>query len=250
MELSKIFNYSGNEVTFKTSDGVTYINATEMGKSFGKQPVHWLNQSGTNEFISELSKLRNRSLADLVVVIKGGVNPGTWMHEDVALEFSRWLSPAFSIWCNDKIKELINTGSTSLEQFNIPKTYAEALRLAADLNDKVEEQEKQLKIQEPKVEYVDKLLKSETSFSTTELAADFGMSAIKFNKLLIEKGVIRKMRTGYVLCSAYLNRGYEYMLPIEKEGQSKRQLRWTERGRAFIHYLLDKPMQTKITLIS
>lgn len=119
-----------------------------------------------------------------------------------------------------------------------------------------EEQEKRmaaenkLKLQAPKVDYVDKLLKSETSFSTTELAADFGMSAIKFNKILVEKGIIRKMSTGYVLCSSYLNRGYEYMLPIEKDGQSKRQLRWTERGRAFVHFLLDKPMQTKLTLIS
>lgn len=29
------------------------------------------------------------------------------MHEDVAIEFARWLSPLFSIWCNDRIKELI-----------------------------------------------------------------------------------------------------------------------------------------------
>lgn len=29
------------------------------------------------------------------------------MHEDVALEFARWLSPRFAIWCNDRVKELI-----------------------------------------------------------------------------------------------------------------------------------------------
>lgn len=36
------------------------------------------------------------------------------MHEDVALEFARWLSPAFAIWCNDRIKELLLTGKASI----------------------------------------------------------------------------------------------------------------------------------------
>ena len=46
--------------------------------------------------------------ADLVTVIKGGNGEqGTWMHEDVALEFARWLSPKFAIWCNRRIKELL-----------------------------------------------------------------------------------------------------------------------------------------------
>lgn len=47
-------------------------------------------------------------------VTKGGNDKklqGTWMHEDVALEFARWLSPAFAIWCNDRIKELLLTGT-------------------------------------------------------------------------------------------------------------------------------------------
>ena len=38
------------------------------------------------------------------------------MHEDVALEFARWLSPAFSIWCNDRIKELLTVGMTATPQ--------------------------------------------------------------------------------------------------------------------------------------
>lgn len=61
--------------------------------------------------------MRNSTTADLVRVTKGGNdknNQGTWMHEDVALEFARWLSPAFAIWCNDRIKELLTTGVATL----------------------------------------------------------------------------------------------------------------------------------------
>ena len=34
------------------------------------------------------------------------------MLEDVALEFARWLSPEFAIWCNDRVKELLVNGVT------------------------------------------------------------------------------------------------------------------------------------------
>ena len=116
METIKIFNYNEVPVTFKVGD-TTMINATQMAKPFGntKQPVHWLKNQQTKEFLSELSKLRFISLADIVVVTKGGNNPGTWMHEDVALEFARWLSPLFAIWCNDRIKELLHKGTNERE---------------------------------------------------------------------------------------------------------------------------------------
>jgi hypothetical protein len=91
-----------------------------MAKSFGdaKQPKYWLRLPSTKNFLNELSKVRNSHLeesakgrnlplADLVQIKRGGTNPGTWFHEDVALEFARWLSPAFAIWCNDRIKEIL-----------------------------------------------------------------------------------------------------------------------------------------------
>ena len=100
--------YQGNPVNFSINGNLT-INATEMAKPFGdsKRPQFWLNLQLTQEFLAELSKARILALADLVQVKKGGANPGTWFHEDVALEFARWLSPAFAIWCNDRIKEIL-----------------------------------------------------------------------------------------------------------------------------------------------
>lgn len=145
------------------------VNATEMAKPFGKQPIHWLNNSSTREFLSELTKLRNLSSADLVRVIKGG-NPnaqGTWMHEDVAIEFARWLSPAFAIWCNDRIKELMTNGSVSLQ---VPQTLSEALRLAADQAEKIEEQRRQLELQAPAVTFTQAVQGSNRSCLVGELA--------------------------------------------------------------------------------
>ena len=102
------YAYENNPIQFMINDSVM-ISATKMAKPFGenKKPAFWLKTQQANEFINELSKLRKSNLTDLVQVRYGGLNPGTWFHEDVALEFARWLAPAFAIWCNDRIKEIL-----------------------------------------------------------------------------------------------------------------------------------------------
>lgn len=106
-----VFAYQGNQISFQTGNGVL-VNAMQMARAFNKQPAGWLRNSQSQEFIETLAELRNCSSADLVQVRRGGdvTQQGTWMHEDVAIEFARWLSPAFGIWCNDRIKELLTDG--------------------------------------------------------------------------------------------------------------------------------------------
>jgi hypothetical protein len=107
------FDYEGNPIGF-TMDGVVMVNATEMAKPFDKRPVDWLKNQSTVEFLNELSVVRILTTEELIIVKQGGAVQGTWMHEDVALEFARWLAPRFAIWCNDRIKELLTKGQTSL----------------------------------------------------------------------------------------------------------------------------------------
>ena len=134
------FSYKGSNISFANGKNVM-VNATEMAKSFDKRPVDWLQNQSTIAFLNELSKVRKSTLTDLVQVTKGGNNPGTWMHEDVALEFARWLSPAFAIWCNDRIKELMKYGMTATqptldEMVNNPDL---VIRMATQLKQEREE---------------------------------------------------------------------------------------------------------------
>ena len=103
------------------------VNATDMAKPFGKRPTDWLRLPTTKAFLNSLSEVRKmhitpnipdvgKSHFGFVVTKRGGdkhAEQGTWMHEDVALEFARWLSPEFAIWCNDRIKELLTMGMTA-----------------------------------------------------------------------------------------------------------------------------------------
>ena len=124
--LSKIFSYNDNAVTFRTIDGSLMVNATQMAKPFGRRVSAWLRLPSTKAFILALIDMRAQNLNvrkshienrkplnkrelranNFVVAQKGGRCRGTYLHEDIAIEFARWLSPAFAVWCNDRVKEL------------------------------------------------------------------------------------------------------------------------------------------------
>lgn len=91
--------YNNCPITFEKGSSVM-VNATEMAKPFGKRPAKWLELPTTKAFLKELCEVRKSDITMLVLTAKGNSSTfqqGTWMHEDVALEFARWLSPAFAI---------------------------------------------------------------------------------------------------------------------------------------------------------
>lgn len=55
----------------------------------------------------------------VVKSLRGGRSPGTWGTQEVALEFARWLNPAFSVWCNQQILELVSKGTVAITQGSI-----------------------------------------------------------------------------------------------------------------------------------
>lgn len=136
-----VYDYKGSKISFANGKNVM-VNATEMAKTFGKRPAKWLELPSTKEFLAALTDVRKSDFA-LIQTDKGGISGGggTWMHEDVALEFARWLSPAFTIWCNDRIKELLKYGMTATqptldEMVNNPDL---VIRMATQLKQEREE---------------------------------------------------------------------------------------------------------------
>jgi phage antirepressor YoqD-like protein len=239
------YNYNGSEISFSAEENIM-INATQMAKSFEKRPVDWLRFQQSQDFLSALSKVRNHTLADLVQVTKGGNNPGTWMHEDVALEFARWLSPAFAIWCNDRVKELLKTGVATITNDD------EAILHAMQVLQKRVEQAKheksilegQIKLNAPKVEYHDKVLQSIDLIPVNLIAKELGMSAVTLNRKLHEMGVIYKSGRMWVLYQKYQDQGYTGTKTrhyTDHGGdRTSMQTYWTEKGRKFIHELMKK----------
>ena len=114
----QIFEYQGNQIAFDFGDGTQMINATQMAKAFGKVPHDFIRLESTKSFIQALKGDTGKTLIaenQIVRTVKGGLNQqGTWMCELLALKFAAWLNPHFEVWIYQKTRELLTTGSTTL----------------------------------------------------------------------------------------------------------------------------------------
>lgn len=268
---NQVFQYNGSPITFQIGKA-TMVNATQMAKPFGKRPAKWLELPSTKDFLSSLCEVRKSDITHLVTTAKGNSSSfqqGTWFHEDVALEFARWLSPQFAIWCNDRIKELMRYGMTATTQ-TIDSILADpenAIKLLTALKDerrKVKDLEQRnkayevqhrkllkenfkqmerLEAQAPKVEYADNILLSERTYTTTEIARLLNMSACKLNRLLSEKGVLYRQQNQWLLSPAFHTKGYittKALCYNRKDGRISNMFTtvWTDAGKCFICNLI------------
>ena len=107
MTENKIYKYNDKEVTFQLTgkEGVV-INATQMVKAFPNKRVNdYLRLPSTQELIQAITRKSRNSDYQAVITKPGSpqFGGGTWMCEDLALDFAQWLSVDFKLWCNDKI---------------------------------------------------------------------------------------------------------------------------------------------------
>jgi len=217
---NQIFVYKGAEICFQTEGDSVMVNATEMARPFGKRPVDFLRTNSASEFIETMSAVRKCTPPDLVIVRNGGSDFGTWMHEDIALEFARWLSPAFAIWCNDRIKELLKHGITAMPQtidsiladpdnaIRVLTELKESRQRAQSLEKKVELLEETAKDQAPKVLFADAVATSDKSILIGEFAKILNQNDIEIgqNRLYI-----------WLRQKGYLGvRGDYYNMPTQK----------------------------------
>jgi phage antirepressor YoqD-like protein len=88
-----------------------------------------------------------------------------------------------------KVVEFFVSASKEQSEFNIPTTLSGALKLAGELAETVELKEALLLEQAPKIDVYDALADRKGDVSTTIIAKQLGMTAIKLNKALREAGI-------------------------------------------------------------
>ena len=208
MDNVKVFEYNGTPVKFSTdNENFVMVNATEMAKKFGKRAFDWLKIDSTKSFLEAIAETKKIVSADLVVVRRGGNDKeaqGTWMHEDVAFEFARWLDPKFGVWCNDVVKNLIRN-RVDFNNMSDDDVIRKALLI---LNDKYEDAKKELEETRPKAKTLDQITASNKLVDIGQaakiLGLDFGRNTL-FSYLRF-KGIFFKNRNEPK--QSYINRGY------------------------------------------
>lgn len=166
------------------------------------------------------------------------------------LVFSSKLPAAerFTDWVTGEVLPSIRRNGMYL----LPKDYPSALRALADAEEKrlalAAENERQAQVIaefEPIRQYVDTILESQDALATSQIAADYGMSAQQLNKILREEGVQHKVNGQCLLYKKHMNMGYTKSKTIQfthSDGRTDTKLhtQWTQKGRLMIHNILEK----------
>ena len=132
----------------------------------------------------------------------------------------------------------------------LPKDYPSALRALADAEEKrlalLAENEAQRQVIadfEPVRQYVDTILHSKGSLATSQIAADYGISARALNRILHEAGIQHKVNSQWILYREHMGKGWTDSRTIQfihSDGRpdAKMMTYWTQKGRMMIHDLL------------
>lgn len=114
-----------------------------------------------------------------------------------------------------------------LEAGAIPKSLPEALRLAADLAEKLE-------AAQPAVDFVARYVEAENTKGLREVAKVLGIPPLKFNTFLIESGILFRQGSKLLPYAEHMDKGRFEVKTGEKNGHAFHQTRFTAEGVAWI----------------
>lgn len=192
----------------------------------------------------------------------GGIQQANFVNEDglydVILDSRKPEAKQFRKWVTSEVLPCIRKtgGYIASKSDDTPEEImARALLVAQDtikrkeerlqlLEEKNRAQERVIKEQAPQVDYCQRVLSSESTYTVTQIAKEFGWGAETLNRKLKELGVQYKQNGQWLLKAKYQDKGYTASITREyKDSQGRQrtsqQTVWRETGRRFIHSLFD-----------
>ena len=151
----------------------------------------------------------------------------------------------FRHWITAEVLPSLRKHGAYITAETLHKTMSDPRELAKLLTTLADEQEKRRKLEEEnaflsvKANYYDRILQSKNSVPVTQIAKDYGMTAIAFNKMLHDYGIQYSIRNSWVLYAEYANLGYTQSKTYQI-GDDKAIMHtcWTQAGRIFLYNFL------------
>ena len=125
------------------------------------------------------------------------------------------------------------------EQQTARKALAQANSTISNQSEIISKQAKVIAEQKAKADYYDESMQSTSTFTATQMAKEFGMSAVTLNRELERRGIMFRQRGQLLLSARYANKGYtstnEYPYKNKKGERCTRIYTvWTSKGREFL----------------
>jgi phage antirepressor protein len=219
---------------------------TDVCKALG------LTAKGVNQ------RLNKEVISTYPLETAGGIQQALFVNEDglydVILDSRKPEAKVFRKWVTSEVLPTIRkTGGyiTTMPEMSDAEIMAKAMTIAqntiANRNARIQQlqvennEQKQLIAQMQKGnDYLNVILESKGTLATTQVAADYGMSAVSFNKRLKEMRIQRKVNGQWILYTEFMGKGYVHSKTIafqHSDGRPDTRLstEWTQRGRMFLY---------------
>jgi len=227
------------EVSAKFENGEVLFDLEQVAKSLGiartKNDKVYVRWDRVNSYLPKNSpQVGKGDLIPESIVYKLAFKASN----DIAEQFQDWL--AIEVLPSIRKHGAYMTPNTINALLQDPDLI---IGLASQL--KQEQQARQIAENASKITYLDQILQSQDTVTVSQVAADYGLSAMRLNKILKEEKIQYKVNDQWLLYSKHQNKGYTKSKTVDvthSDGSRsvKMNTRWTQKGRIFIHEILTK----------
>lgn len=239
MQALQTFNFEELPVRTLEVDGEPYFIGKDvadiLGYANGRDALSkHVDEDDKKVLTSRNTTLENLPNRGLTAVNESGL---------YSLIFSSKLESAkrFKRWVTSDVLPAIRKHGIYATDNVIEQTLKDPDYIITVLTEYKKEKEQNLLLQQeigelkPKADYVDEILKSTGTLATTQIAADYGISAQKLNKLLHEARLQRKVNKQWVLYSEHMGKSYtdsDTITIVRSDGREDTvlQTRWTQKA--------------------
>ena len=175
------------------------------------------------------------SKIDIVYNEQGQTIPTYFLNKKQAIAVGAKLNNSLLMKLVDKLDEIENKN----------KPVELSRKELALLVIKAEEEKELLQIENKKQsQFITNVVHSHNTYTATQVAKDFNISAKLFNKILLEAGVLFKNNGTYALTSRYQNYGLTEIKETEPNQDDKTflSLRWTATGKNWLKNNFEKAL--------
>ena len=158
--------------------------------------------------------------------------------------FERWIFdevlPSIRKHGTYAIDTLLDNPDLAIKAFTALKKEREKSKALEKEN---ERQRQEIADFQPMRQYLDTILSSTGVLATTQIAADYGLSAKQLNRILHEEGIQRNVNGQWILYRRHMGKGYTKSATLciqhtHREPETKLHTYWTQKGRVMIHTIL------------